>query len=334
MILNNNFYVGQNCLTFISNSEYGSVRYKFYNKFVQSIESPSVRGKVGNHFADWLENPEQILKNSINKCTETGLLRLEITFYIQNRVVTRKYINWHLDYLITLLPPHLLYYNSIQQQWRLIQSVIHYNLLLLDLDNNLAMFSYSINKCTNKVNGFYVKDISTNKISNIIKLYSFIVPIVVLSLRRRFNELEIQQTTLEKELTNTVDKRFVLDNLVTYITTGSKYFFPRKSIDMDPASVGPVDSPIVRLQTQKTKCVARLLTEQVPIVLKQIDNIPLPFPQDKITTINKKRKEEQQEQEFMVRNKDLLQEITNNNTKNKEEHQKLLERREALIDAK
>ena len=94
-ILNNNFYVGQNCLTFISVSEYGSVRYKFYNKFVQSIESPCVRGKVGNHFADWLENPKQILKESINKCTETGLLRLEITFYIQNRAATKEYINQH-----------------------------------------------------------------------------------------------------------------------------------------------------------------------------------------------------------------------------------------------
>ena len=122
------------------------------------------------------------------------------------------------------------------------------------------MFSYSINKYTNKVNGFYVKNISTNKISNVIKLYSFNVPIVVLSLRRSFNELELQQTTLEKELINTVDKRFVQDNLVTYITTGAKYFFPRKSIYVDSASVGLGDSPIVRLLTQKTKCVTRLLT--------------------------------------------------------------------------
>ncbi|KAK8886218.1 hypothetical protein M9Y10_041677 [Tritrichomonas musculus] len=81
--------VGKNCLTFITKSNYGTVRYKFYNKYVQFIESPSVRGKVGNHYSDWIDNPEQILKESISKCVETGLLRLEITFYIQNCAVTQ-----------------------------------------------------------------------------------------------------------------------------------------------------------------------------------------------------------------------------------------------------
>ena len=75
-ILNNNNLVGRNCLTFITSSIYGNVRYKFYNKFVPSIESPSVRGKVGNHFSDWIDNPEQILKESINKCKDAGILRL------------------------------------------------------------------------------------------------------------------------------------------------------------------------------------------------------------------------------------------------------------------
>ena len=85
VIMDNDKLVGKNCLTFIHNTEHGKVRYKFYNKFVQSIESPSVRGKIGSHIADWLYNPDEQLRNSINDSLDTGLLRLEITFYIKHK---------------------------------------------------------------------------------------------------------------------------------------------------------------------------------------------------------------------------------------------------------
>ncbi|KAK8886408.1 hypothetical protein M9Y10_041871 [Tritrichomonas musculus] len=337
-ILSNDCFVGKNCLTFITKSNYGTVRYKFYNKFVQSIESPSVRGKVGNHYSDWIDNPEQILRESISKCVETGLLRLEITFYIQNCAVTQDYINKHLDYLTNLLPPNLLYYNSIPNQWKLIQSAIKYNLLILDLDNNLGLYSYSINKCTKKINGFFIKDISTNKISNLIKLYSFNTPIIVLSIRRSFNNLLIQQTTLEKKLTNNVDKRFVMEELETYLTTGSKYFFPKKSLNANPETTGLIDSPIVRLRTQRSKCIGKLITGHVPIILREIDNIPLEFPNDKVTTIAKKYKEEQSEKLFIESNKDLIETLNKENNKTKEsaaqEQLELIRKREELLAIK
>ncbi|KAK8837707.1 hypothetical protein M9Y10_036247 [Tritrichomonas musculus] len=337
-ILSNDCFVGKNCLTFISKSTFGTVRYKFYNKFVQSIESPSVRGKVGNHYSDWIDNPEQILKQSISKCVETGLLRLEITFYIQNCAVTQDYINKHLDYLTNLLPPNLLYYNSIPNQWKLIQSAIKYNLLILDLDNNLGLYSYSINKCTKKINGFFIKDISTNKISNLIKLYSFNTPIIVLSIRRSFDNLLIQQTTLEKKLINNVDKRFVMEELETYLTTGSKYFFPKKSLNANPETTGLIDSPIVRLRTQRSKCIGKLITGHVPIILREIDNIPLEFPNDKVTTIAKKYKEEQSEKLFIESNKDLIETLNKENNKTKEsaaqEQLELIRKREELLATK
>ncbi|KAK8889872.1 hypothetical protein M9Y10_034626 [Tritrichomonas musculus] len=64
-IIDNNNSVGANCLTFITNSSFGAVRYKFYNKFVQSKESPRVRGRVCNHYSHCTNNSEQILKQSI-----------------------------------------------------------------------------------------------------------------------------------------------------------------------------------------------------------------------------------------------------------------------------
>ena len=42
-----------------TDTKHDTVRYKFYNKFIQSIESPSVRGKIGSHIADWLYNPDE-----------------------------------------------------------------------------------------------------------------------------------------------------------------------------------------------------------------------------------------------------------------------------------
>jgi hypothetical protein len=83
------------------------------------MESPSVRGKVGSHVADWVNNPEKELYYAIPKSLETGLLRLEITFYRNN---TRKqldpgFIESQMDYLEQLIPQHLLFHNPIAKQY-------------------------------------------------------------------------------------------------------------------------------------------------------------------------------------------------------------------------
>lgn len=177
----------------------------------------------------------------------------------------------NLDYFTNLLQANLLYYNSIPNQWKLIQSAIKYNILILNLDNNLSLFSYSINKCSKKNNRLYIKDISTNKISNLIKIYSFNTPPMILSIRRCFDNLLIQQATLGKELTNNLDKRFVMEKIETYLTTGSKYFFPKKSLNAKSKSTGLIDSSLVRLRTQRSKCIGKLITGYVTIRLLQID---------------------------------------------------------------
>ena len=43
------------------------LRVKFYNKFIQSIESGSVRTSIGGHVADFVNNPEHRLKDTIKK---------------------------------------------------------------------------------------------------------------------------------------------------------------------------------------------------------------------------------------------------------------------------
>ena len=100
IIIDNDTLVGKNCLTFIHNTEHCRVLYKFYNKWVQSIISPVVWSKIGSHIADWSYNPDEQLRNSINKGLNKGLLRLKITFYIKNNTVNKDYINSHFNYHI------------------------------------------------------------------------------------------------------------------------------------------------------------------------------------------------------------------------------------------
>jgi hypothetical protein len=118
IVVDNNHYVDRNCLTFIEITTNGVIRYKFYNKFVQCMESPRVRSSVGNHFMDWCNNSEKELKESIKESLETGLLRLEIIFYQLNttELLTRHFVQKCMNFLIQCFPQKLLYYNPIATQ--------------------------------------------------------------------------------------------------------------------------------------------------------------------------------------------------------------------------
>ena len=52
----------KNCLTFMKNTANGHNRFKFYNKFVQCLESPSVKDLVGSHIGDYVSSPNANLK--------------------------------------------------------------------------------------------------------------------------------------------------------------------------------------------------------------------------------------------------------------------------------
>lgn len=147
-------------------------------------------------------------------------IKLEITYCIYNSAITEEYINEYFDYLVSLLPPKFVYYDSISKQWILLLAAIKYNLCVVDVDNSLVLFSYSINKLTNKIGSFFVKNTTINMLSNILKLYSFNCPIVLLSVKRTIEEgtdkLITKQRTYKMELINTINKSFVLEELIVY----------------------------------------------------------------------------------------------------------------------
>lgn len=90
IIMDNDKLVGNNCITFIYNTEKGRVKYKFYNKCQRQ---------------DWIFNNilviqlNEQLKNSINESLDISLLQLEIIFYINSNIVSEEYIHNNLSYL-------------------------------------------------------------------------------------------------------------------------------------------------------------------------------------------------------------------------------------------
>ena len=326
-IIDNNNTVSNNCISIIHTAEQFDIRYKIYNKFVQMCESPSVRNNVGNHFANWIECPERILRESINKSIDTGLLRLEITFYVNNRPIKLDYIQQHIDYLERLLPPKLVYYNPIKTQWNLLLSNVHYNMLVYDTDNSIALLSYYINKDTSKIAGFYIPNATEDKIQQIAKLYTFNLPVVVLQYKTIDNDtldakdhceeifdfhnsrifdsrnsvvIHIQQTTYQKVLLPSYSKQSKITELITYLTAGSKEFKPKYSISTNPNTVGFVDNAICRFRPAK-----KIQPNKVSIELQKIDNI-LPLSKY-MGNIRINTKELQLEEEFKRLNVSIIE---------------------------
>ena len=80
-ILDNDEYVGRNCLTYMTKVKAMTVRCKLYNKMVQSLETRAVRSVIGQHWKDWIEQEGSCLAENRDQAQERGLTRIEVTFY-------------------------------------------------------------------------------------------------------------------------------------------------------------------------------------------------------------------------------------------------------------
>jgi hypothetical protein len=340
-ILRNDHLVGGNCLTFITISEYGNIRYKLYNKFVQSIESAGVRKSMGNHIADWCNNPEPVLKQAIDKSLDTGLLRLEITFYrdVYNSTLTRDYINEKMEYLRQLVTPELLYHNPITTQWQLLLQTISYNLLLVDTDNKLALFVYYHNKETGKVNGTYIKEITTNCISNYLKMYSFNVPLAIVLLKREGSNLLFQQDNYIKVLDIVKHKAHANEEPTTFVAKGSEYFRTRlaEQKDKKPQEVGLMDNIKVKLRLQYNKFdIKQTKTSNININFEPYKDIDLTFPKitDTLRNLNKCIKQETDAANFVTANANVLTQVADTNKEEQERANLERQRARQLLEEK
>ena len=248
-ILDNDFEISRNCLTFIKHTNNGDIRYKFYNKFVQILESPSVRDLVGSHLGDYIFNPNDKLKKAIMLAKDTGILRLEITFYrhATNEKLTKEFILDHMNYLKELLPSELIYHNPINNQFNLVCNDIIHNICIYNPQFNTALKTLFQNSLTGKSNGFFLKNVNTNNLSNALRYYTSNKPIIVLLTKIDFenNEISIQQDSYHRigqELKTYISngntckcvtlKDKIPENVGTYPNNTFNFILPKKSISL------------------------------------------------------------------------------------------------------
>jgi hypothetical protein len=276
------------------------------------MESPSVRGKVGSHVADWCNNPEKELYHAIPKSLDTGLLRLETTFYRYNtgKRLDLGFVEEQMDFLESLIPKHLLFHNPIAKQYELLLEHVNSNTYIIDTDKKIALFSLYLNHETGKTNGFYVKDTDSNKLSNILKYYSFDVPISVILLKRTEQSLLFQHDTYTRRLE--VGKKRDAVELVTYVAAGSEYFKHRPFHvgEKQPFDRGLLDHPKAKLRLQNKRMdLAKTQTSNVNISLVRTDNLPLQFIGISIRSTNREIRESSNMESFKLASEKQLAEI-------------------------
>ena len=302
-ILDNNQHVSKNCLTFITTTETGKTRYKIYNKFVQCMESPSVRGKIGHHIKDWINNPEKVLQEAIPKSLETGLLRLEITFYRNEELqtLTEKEIKREMATLRDVLVPEQIYHNPINEQWNLLCDKVKNNLVIVDTDNKVAFVVIYQNRLTSKINGFYVDKL--DKLDNIAKDFTWNVPLTVILYNTKDDKISIQQDTYVKSKTKQTLLSNGSDNFKVSFLRPDEHV--EKTLNK-PQNVGLLENDKVNLFIpERTWTIINKDT-----VFAQIDGPLLNYPTDgTIRTQNRDIREAETSSTFQQKNADKIKKL-------------------------
>ena len=318
-ILDNDIKISRNCLTFIKHSNNGDIRYKFYNNVVQSLDSPSVKDLVGSHIGDFISDPNDKLKKAIMLAKDTGILRLEITFYrhATNEKLTKEFFLDHMNYLKELLPSELNYHNSFNNQFNLVCNNIVHNICTNNPQFNTALISLFQNSLTGKSNGFFLKNVNTTNLSNALRYYTSNQPIIVLLTKKHFenNEISIQQDSHLR----------IGQELKTYISNGNtcKCVTLKDNI---PGNVGIYPNDTFDFILLKKSISLSSTKLNIKIKKLDIDIKTFNYPKASLGNINKINKEDYTIEKFKQEAEQKLINIKNEEFKMqqiREEHKQL-----------
>ena len=159
-ILDNDRFVGRNCLTYMEEIRGFVTRQKIYNKLVQSLESQSVRSVVGCHWRDWVVQQGTRLAEARNKSSNRGLTRAEVTIYIDKtgQIPTEKFIEEALLKIIEFIPKELVYSTPFSKTWEVYCNSFIHSLVCVDRKQNIGLLVYSYNEITGKLSGQLIND--------------------------------------------------------------------------------------------------------------------------------------------------------------------------------
>ena len=135
--MDNDLKISRKCSTFNKDTNKGVIRYKFYNKIVQSLESPSVRDSVGSHIGKCISHHNDKLKKAIMLAKDSGKLTLEITFYRHSsrEKLPKDFFLTLMNFPKELLPNEIIYHNLTNNQFNLVCNSNILNICMLCISN-------------------------------------------------------------------------------------------------------------------------------------------------------------------------------------------------------
>lgn len=241
------------------------------------------------------------------------MLRLEFTCYVYDtdEQIQKEDIIEQMEYLQHLMAPRLIYYNPIQTQFNLLCDNVLYNAVLVDLSKDLAFIALYHNKLTGKVNGFYLENANSTKLSNAIRWYCSNNPIIVVLVQfdEDNEEVNIQQDTyLRVGIKET--------SLYTYISKGcEKLKAIAKEYQNEPQQMGLIANNTFNFVYSSSRPSFLKSSANANIVFSsfEMDLLKNPNENNTIRTVNKEIKESLDEENFKQVFNNKIEEIKTQN---------------------
>jgi hypothetical protein len=320
-IIDNNTTVGKNCLTFITEIDGITARFKIYNKFIHSMEIRNNKLFIGSNIFNWLDNPEKQLQQTIEKAQDTGLSRAEITFY--KTPPKQETINKTIKYLKSILEKTG-YTTPIKEQWKIFSNAITENTLLIDNTNEYYVVANSFNSLTGRINGIYRPFNKTDRDTTlyyIIRYACYNLPLNIITMEMDYDEKVLYYTT-QKIFTQRDNITFAINsrNLTPY-KLENKHKGAALLNKMENYTDGDINGLV---ENNNIKYVIankpfNINTKKKQNILADIFYVELDNTEVDINLIFKTRKQEKEEKEekdFTEENKEEILRIqkVNNNT--------------------
>ena len=156
-VVDNDYEVGMNCLTWMERIDGLKTRQKIYNKMVQMLETKSVKSNVGSHWKNWVCQTDTRLAEARDKAKDRGLTRAEVTFYIQDEIPNDEFIEDVLERIVTYIPKDMVYSTSYTATWKTYCDSFKHSLVCVDRSKDIAIIVYSYNETTGNISGQVVE---------------------------------------------------------------------------------------------------------------------------------------------------------------------------------
>ena len=217
-ILNNDNFVGKNCLTFMESISGIVTRQKIYNKMVQMIECKSVRSGVGCHLKDWACQTGTRLAEARDAAKSRGLTRAEVTFYCEdNDIPTDEFIDRIVNRLTEYIPAVLVFATPYSATWKAYCEILKHSLVVIDRTANIGLLVYSLNEYTRKLSGHVFNNWSKDEMWILLNLtLNGVLPLDVIDV------VTTTKTMMTRTMKKSGNKLMHCDKILEI--AGSRYF--------------------------------------------------------------------------------------------------------------